>query len=156
MSPNPTTEKHLAPELEAIASAAANQVRAQLDGDDHSRDELRQRVADAARAAIAAGTGLTAIADAEHDGQQRARHDLAPDLLRRVSRAAERKRQAQAEYEQEILRAGRLGLSHREIANAATVAHATIRAILTRADASEPQSGTATPAMPAGDTKPTT
>ena len=156
MSPSQTTEKHLAPELEAIATAAANQVRAQLDGDHHARDELRQRVADAASAAIAVGTGLTAIADAERAGQQRARDDLAPDLLRSVRSAAERKRQAEAEYDQEILRAGRLGLSHREIANAATVTHGTIRAILTRADASEPQSGTAAPAMPAGETKPST
>ena len=154
MSASQATEKRLAPELEAIATAAANHVRAQLDGDDHARDELRQEVAHAASAAIATGTSLAAIADAEGTGQQRARDELAPDLLRRVSRAAERKRQAEAEYKQEILRAGRLGLSHREIATAATVAHGTIRAILTGADASEPRSRTAAPAMPASDTKP--
>jgi hypothetical protein len=153
MSAGHATEKHLSPELEAIATAAANHVRAQLDGDDHARDEQRQKVADAASAAITTGTSLAAIADAERDGQQRARDDLAPDLLRRVSRAAERKRQAEAEYKQEILRAGRLGLSHRQIAIAATVAHGTIRAILTRAEASEPQSETTEP-MPAHDTTP--
>jgi DNA-binding NarL/FixJ family response regulator len=156
MSPSHTTEKHLPPELEAIATAAADRVRARLDEDAPARDEMRRKVADAASAAIATGTELAAIADAERAGQRRARADLAPDLLRRVSRAAGRKRQAETEYEQEILRAGRLGLSHREIASAATVAHATIRAILTRADGSEPQSGTAAPTMPAGETKPST
>lgn len=48
-----------------------------------------------------------------------------------------------AGYEQAIARAGRLGLSHREIAAAAEVSHGTVRAILTRATASlngnEPQ-----------------
>jgi DNA-directed RNA polymerase specialized sigma24 family protein len=39
---------------------------------------------------------------------------------------------ADAEHGQAITRAGRLGLSHREIAAAAHVSHGTIRAILTR------------------------
>ena len=53
-------------------------------------------------------------------------------MLRQVTRAAKRKREADSEYEQAITRAGRLGLSHREIAAAAQVSHGTIRAILTR------------------------
>ena len=57
-----------------------------------------------------------------------------------IARAARRRREADTEYAQEILRAGRIGLPHREIANAAEVAHGTVRAILTRTDAvaSEP------------------
>lgn len=43
------------------------------------------------------------------------------------------KREADSEYEHAITRAGRLGLSHREIAAAAHVSHGTIRAILARA-----------------------
>ena len=42
------------------------------------------------------------------------------------------RRKRDTEYEQAIGRAGRLGLSHREIAAAAQVSHATVRAILTR------------------------
>ena len=57
-------------------------------------------------------------------------------MLRHVSRAAKRKRDTDTtEYEQAIGRAGRLGLSHREIAAAAQVSHGTVRAILTRGTA---------------------
>ena len=56
-------------------------------------------------------------------------------MLRQVTRAAKRKREADSEYEQAIARAGRLGLSHREIAAAAEVSHGTVRAILARATA---------------------
>jgi DNA-directed RNA polymerase specialized sigma24 family protein len=73
----------------------------------------------------------------------RARRELSGDVLRQLARAAKRKREADREYEQAIARAGRLGLSHREIAAAAEVSHGTVRAILTRATASlngnEPQ-----------------
>ena len=79
--------------------------------------------------------GLSAIADAERDGELRARQELSGDVLRQVTRAAKRKREADSEYEQAISRAGRLGLSHREIAAAAQVSHGTVRAILTRATA---------------------
>ena len=76
-------------------------------------------------------------------GELRARRELSGDVLRQVARAAKRKRDADSEYEQAIARAGRLGLSHREIAAAAEVSHGTVRAILTRATASangnEPQ-----------------
>ena len=59
---------------------------------------------------------------------------LGGEVLRQVTRAAKRKREADGEYEQAVTRAGRLGLSHREIA-AAQVSHGTIRAILTRGSA---------------------
>ena len=57
-----------------------------------------------------------------------------PSQRGRIARASRRRREADAEYEQEILRAGRIGLTHREIANAAEVAHGTVRAILTRTE----------------------
>jgi hypothetical protein len=52
-------------------------------------------------------------------------------VLRQVGPAAERKRDADSEYEQAISRAGGVGVFHREIAAAAHVSHSTIRAILT-------------------------
>jgi hypothetical protein len=54
-------------------------------------------------------------------------------VLRRVERAARRKREADGEYVQAVLRAARLGLTHRDVAVAAGVAHGTVRAILARA-----------------------
>ena len=79
---------------------------------------------------------MSAIADAKRTGQLRARRALSTDVLRHVTRAAKRKREADSEYEQAVTRAGRLGLSHREIATAAQVSHGTVRAILARATAS--------------------
>jgi DNA-binding NarL/FixJ family response regulator len=133
-----TAETPLAPELEAIATAAADRVRAQADA---SADDgkLQRRVAEAASAAIAAGSALGAIAAAEQVGQARARGELGPDALKRIGRASRRRREADGEYEQEILRGDRLGLTHREIAAAAEVAHGTVRAILARTDASVSQ-----------------
>ena len=82
-----TTETPLAPELEAIATAAADRVRAQADATADDR-ELQRRVAEAASAAIAAGAALGAIAAAEQVGQARARGELGPDALKRIGRAA--------------------------------------------------------------------
>jgi len=73
------------------------------------------------------------LADAEREGELRARQLPSADLLRQVTRAAKRKHDADTEYEQAVTRAGRLGLSHREIATAAQISHGTIRASLTRA-----------------------
>jgi hypothetical protein len=65
-----TTEDPLAPELEAIATAAADRRRAQADSNGHDDGELQRRVADAASAAITAGLPLGAIADAEQVGRR--------------------------------------------------------------------------------------
>jgi DNA-binding NarL/FixJ family response regulator len=134
-----TTDTPLAPVLEAIAIAAADRLRAEADANINDHDEPQRRVAEAASAAIGAGAALGAIADAERAGQARARDELGPDALKRITRAARRRREADTEYEQEILRGGRLGLTHREIASAAEVAHGTVRAILTRTDAASDQ-----------------
>ncbi len=89
---------------------------------------------EAASRAIAAGLSLAEIADAEQIGQGRAREELGPELLRRVEHAARRKRDAEHEYEQAIVRAGRLGVTYRDVAAAAQVAHGTVRAIIARTD----------------------
>jgi len=79
-----------------------------------------------------AGAALGAIAAAEQAGHARARDELGPDALKRITRAARRRREADAEYEHEITRGDRIGLTHREIAAAADIAHGTVRAILDR------------------------
>jgi DNA-binding NarL/FixJ family response regulator len=147
--PSTSAATRLSPELEAIAAAAADRVRASVDSDAPDFAGVDQRVRDAAGAAIAAGTPLGAIAAAEQQGQAQARAQLSPKVLKQLGRAAERKRDAELDYELEIYRAGRLGLSHREIATAVGVAHGTIRAILTRR-ADEPVS-TGTPPSSNGD-----
>jgi hypothetical protein len=131
MPAHQSTGTPLAPELEAIATASADRVRAQADAtaDD---SELQRRVADAASATIAAGAGLGADAAAEQIGHARAREELGPDVLKRITRASRRRREADAAYEHEIHRGDRIGLTHREIATAAEVAHGTVRAILAR------------------------
>jgi DNA-binding NarL/FixJ family response regulator len=134
----------LSAELEAIATAADDRVRAEAGEDLHAAGEAQRRVGEAASAAIAGGAALSAIADAERTGEQRARGALGADVLRQVARAAKRKRDADSDYEQAIKRAGRVGLAHREIAAAGEVSHGTVRAILARAGP------TANDAEPAG------
>lgn len=134
MPPPDITDKPLAPELESIASAAADRLRVQADANPQHDEEHQQRVVQAASAAIAAGLGLSAIADAERIGHARARQELGTEVLRQVRRAARRKREAQSEYEHAVLRAARLGLAHRDIATEAEVAHGTVRAIIARTE----------------------
>lgn len=133
MTTDQTADGALSPELQAIADAAHDRLHAQTGQDPSAIDQTARRVADAASAAIATGARLSAIADAERAGELRARQELSTDVLRHVARAAKRKREADTEYEQAITRAGRLGLSHREIAAAAQVSHGTVRAMLARA-----------------------
>ena len=128
------TEEPLLPELEAIAAAAADELRVLMDESPEGEQAPRSAVPDAASAAIAAGMPLAAVADAERVGQTRARCELGSDVLRRVERAARRKREADGEYEHTIVRAARIGLPHRDIAAAAHVAHGTVRAIVGRGD----------------------
>jgi DNA-binding NarL/FixJ family response regulator len=134
MATQTTIEESLAPELEAIAAAATARLRGQPDTGAHDDAALAREVGRAAAAAIVAGLPLGAIAEAERVGEARARDELGPDVLRRVERAARRRREIEAEYEQAVLRAVRLGLAHREIAGAAAVAHGTVRAIIARID----------------------
>jgi biotin synthase-related radical SAM superfamily protein len=116
MPTQPTTEPALAPELEALAHAADQRLRAELDRNDAEVCERDQAVVHAASAAIAAGMSLGTVAQAEQIGYSRARRELGSELLRRVERTARRTREATAEYEQTVARAARLGLAHRDIA----------------------------------------
>jgi hypothetical protein len=134
MSTHTSTEGDLAPELEAIAVAAADRLHGEVTATDHDQQHLHHAVAQTASAAIAAGLPLAAIADAERTGQQRARDELRPDVLRQIARAARRKRETELEYEQAVIRGARIGLGHRELAGAAQVSHGTIRAIIARTD----------------------
>lgn len=140
MSTHTSTEGDLAPELEAIAAAAADRLHGEVTATDHDQQQLHQAVAQTASAAIAAGLPLAAIADAERTGQQRARDELRPDVLRQIARSARRRRETELEYEQAVIRGARLGLGHRELAGAAQVAHGTIRAIIARTDTPPEQS----------------
>ena len=138
------TDVELSGELEQIAAAAAERLRGLTAGDVERDADLGRRVGDAASRAIAAGLSLAEIADAEQIGQGRAREELGPELLRRVERAARRKRDAEHEYEQAIVRAGRLGVAHRDVAAAAQVAHGTVRAIIARTDTASGQHAAST------------
>ena len=130
MTTDQTPDGALSPELQAIADAAHDRLHAQTGQDLSAIDQTARRVAEAA---IATGARLSAIADAEREGELRARQELSADVLRHVTRAAKRKREADTEYEQAITRAGRLGLSHREIPAAAQVSHGSVRAMVARA-----------------------
>jgi hypothetical protein len=140
----PKTDVELSGELEQIAAGAAERLRALTAGDGERDADLQRRVGEAASRAIAAGLSLAAIADAEQLGQGRAREELGPEVLRRVERAARRKREVEHEYEQAIVRAGRLGLAHRDVAAAAQVAHGTVRAIIARTHAASGRYATST------------
>jgi hypothetical protein len=71
MASGQKTEVKHAPELEAIAMAAYEQLRAKPDGDPQCEERLGRGVGEAAGRAIA-GLLLTAIADAERIGHARA------------------------------------------------------------------------------------
>lgn len=129
----PKTDVELSGELEQIAAAAADRLRALTAGDVESDANLQRRVGGAASRAIAAGLSLAASADTEQIGQRRAHEELGPEALRRVERAARRKREAEHEFEAAIVGAGRLGLARRDVVAAERVAHGTVRAIIARA-----------------------
>jgi DNA-binding NarL/FixJ family response regulator len=143
--PAHAAQQPLAPELEAVATAAERQLRTLASDEPADADHLGHALADAATTAIASGHPIAAVADAEQRGQQHARAALSRELLTRVERAARRRREAEHDLHQTIARAARLGLAHRDIAAAAQVTHGTIRAILTRAN------GDTAPAPPEPD-----
>ncbi len=119
-------------QLEPVAVAAAQRLRAQTAGDEPQAAAAQQALVAAASTAMAAGVDLAQIAAAQQTGQARVRDELGKDQLRAVERAARRRREVEAEYQDAIRRAGRLGLAHREIASAAGAAAGTIRSLLTR------------------------
>ena len=131
MATTPVVES-LSPELEAIATAAAQRLRAQIDENEPQATEAQQAVIAAASGAITTGVSLGEIAAAEQAGQDRAREELGKDLLRAVERTARRRREIEHEYQQAVQRAARIGLAHTDIAEAAQTARGTIRTIVSR------------------------
>jgi hypothetical protein len=122
---------HDAPELQQIADTAAGVLRAEID--EHPQlDEQRAAEQAAIITAVRAGHPLTAISQAETRGQQATRDELRSELLKRITQTARRVQEATAQHHDAIRRADRAGLSAREIATHAQVAHATIRAITGR------------------------
>jgi DNA-binding NarL/FixJ family response regulator len=122
----------LVAELAAVAQAAGDRLRAETDGDARAAKAAGDALLAAATAAMAVGHSLSDITQAEAYGQERVRDDLRPDTLREVKRSGRRAREMKEEHHQAIARAMRLGLSTREIATAARVAHGTVRAIMNR------------------------
>ena len=146
--PAHTSEPPLAPELDAVAAAAEQQLRTLAGENALDAGPLALALADAATAAIASGHPIAAVAHAEQRGQQQARTALSRELLARVQRAARRRREAEHDLHQAIAHAAPLGLAQRDIATAAQIAHGTVRAILTRANgdtATAPTKPDATP-----------
>ena len=119
-------------ELAAVADAAGQRLRAEVDGDDESASRGARHLMRAATAAMDAGYSLPEITQAEARGKDELRNALRPDVLKRVERSGRHMREAQAEHHQAIARAVRLGLSTRQIAAAADVTHGTVRAIVNR------------------------
>lgn len=125
-------DRPLEGELLAVAEAAGARLRAETDQDDEASRAAAEALVSAASAAMAAGHSLTAIASAEAHGKETVRQALRDDALRLVESTGEQARAMRAEHYQAIARATRLGLAMREIAQAAGVAHGTIRAINNR------------------------
>jgi DNA-binding NarL/FixJ family response regulator len=125
-------DRPLEGELLAVAEAAGARLRAETDQDDEASRAAAEALVSAASAAMGAGHSLTAIASAEADGKDTVRQALRDDALRLVESTGEQARAMRAEHYQAIARATRLGLAMREIAQAAGVAHGTIRAINNR------------------------
>jgi DNA-binding NarL/FixJ family response regulator len=122
----------LVSELEAVAKAAGNRLRAETDADADATVEAAQALVTAATSAMAAGHSLSDITQAEARGKDDVRDALRAETLRSVERSGRRARELRIEHHQAIARAMRLGLSTREIASAAGVTHGTVRAISNR------------------------
>ena len=125
-------------ELEAVAAAAATAESARWpDGSRPTSMLYRHAWSRRPPAHSAPGQPIAAIAAAEEHGTQHARTEVGGELLRRVARAHKRKREADAEHQQAIRQAARIGLSHREIAQAAETTHGTIRTIVERGNTAQ-------------------
>jgi hypothetical protein len=131
MTRTPNQRNDLPPELREVVDAADALVRAHAN-DDEAVEPVQKRSLQAARVALEAGYSLSDMATAEEQGRRRAREQLRGDLLRRVARSAKRVQEATEEHHSDIRRASQIGLSTREIAIAADVAHGTVRAIINR------------------------
>ena len=134
MSVTQTIEEQATPELEAIATAAADVVRADAAQDAGARAAAEARMAEAVAAAALARPDLDAIAQAGRDGRARARRELGADVVRRIKRGAQRKREAELDYEEAVRLAARIGMAHGEIAAAAGISPNGVRSVLARGE----------------------
>ena len=105
-----TTDRHadgaLSPELEATAAAAHDRLHAQAGPDPSAIDQAARRGRRRRQRRDHRRRALSAIADAEHDGELRARQELSGEVLRQVTRGAKHKYDADTEYEHAITHAG--------------------------------------------------
>lgn len=115
--------------LDAVVQAASERLRAQTDEDADAGRTASESFMNATMSAMSAGFSLREITAAEARGENEVRRELRGGTLNRVDRAAQQVRDSEAAYHAAIGRAMRLGLSTREIAEAAGVTHGTIRTI---------------------------
>ena len=134
----------LVTELAAVAQAAGDRLRAETGANARAAKAAGEALLAAATAAMAASHSLSDITEAEAHGKDGVRDALRSDTLRDVKRSGRRAREARQEHHQAIARAMRLGLSTREIATAAGVAHGTVRAIINRLSGAQPRRATDT------------
>jgi len=118
-------------ELERVEAAAGDRLRAQADGNHDAEAAAGVALQQAVAAAMQAGAELSDIVAGESAGRRRVREESQADALRRVSRAAVKAREAEAERDRQITRADRLGVPRRLVAEAAGCAPATIKATVT-------------------------
>jgi hypothetical protein len=138
------TERAIAkPPLDAVANAGTACLRAETDENRDAGGEAQEQLMIATTTAMRAGIPLSEISTAEQRGRNAVREELRSDTLKRVQRTGRQVREAETTHHAAIARAVRLGLSMREIAQAAGVTHATIRAIASRADAALIPAGSA-------------
>jgi hypothetical protein len=134
MSTTASSLSELPDVLEEVARGAGDELRGRAGQDASAEQEARQRKVDAASRAMRAGHDFTAIAHAEKVGRDDARRTVGSDLLKRVEKAARRRREADDDYRAAVRQAVRIGLGHREVGQAAGVSHATVRAIAEKSD----------------------
>lgn len=134
MTTTQSIDKQATPELEAIATAAADVVRADAAQDADARGGAEARMAEAIAAAAMARTDFEAIAQAGRQGRARARGELGTEVARRIKRAAQRRREVEHEYEEAVRLGARIGMAHGEIAAAAGISPNGVRSVLARGE----------------------
>lgn len=114
MTTSTNTDSPLAADLEPIALAAETSLRARGEHDRTAEAQAHRQLVEAAGAAMSRGRSLGEIAEAERRGHDRARSDLAKEILPRVHRAARRMRDAITDYQQVVAHAARIGVARRD------------------------------------------
>ena len=134
MAPIFSSQSELADSLQDVARAAGDELQAMSAHDNTALGTARGEKQEAASRAMSEGHDFASIAAAEKLGRDDARRRLGGDLLKRVTKAAQRRRDADHDYRETVRQAVAVGLRHREVGEAAGVSHATIRAIADKHD----------------------